>query len=46
MTSDIDQYRIGSEPYYEAQGNEIALYEAAYAARSIFDFTVESASSR
>ena len=32
MTSDIDQYRIGSEPYYEAQGNEIALYEAAYAA--------------
>lgn len=24
------QYRIAHEPYYQAQGNEIALYEAAY----------------
>jgi len=32
MMSAIDQYRIGSEPYYQAQGKEIALYEAAYAA--------------
>ncbi|MBK8017193.1 MAG: CbbQ/NirQ/NorQ/GpvN family protein [Betaproteobacteria bacterium] len=29
----IDQYRLASEPYYRAVGNEIALYEAAYAAR-------------
>jgi nitric oxide reductase NorQ protein len=30
---DINQYRIGDEPFYEPQGNEVALYEAAYAAR-------------
>ncbi len=30
---DIDQYRIGEEPFYEAQGDEVALYEAAYAER-------------
>jgi len=30
---DIKQYRISDEPYYQAQTNEIALYEAAYAAR-------------
>lgn len=29
----IDQYRIDKEPYYRAIGNEIELYEAAYAAR-------------
>lgn len=29
----IDQYRIADEPYYRAVGNEIELYEAAYAAR-------------
>jgi nitric oxide reductase NorQ protein len=29
----INQYRLNTEPYYQAQGNEIALYEAAYAAR-------------
>ena len=31
--SGIDQYRIAHEPYYRATGDEIALYEAAYAAR-------------
>jgi len=30
---DISQYKIEQAPFYEAQGNEIALYEAAYAAR-------------
>ncbi len=30
---DISQYKINEEPFYEAQGNEIALYEAAYSAR-------------
>jgi nitric oxide reductase NorQ protein len=29
----IDQYRIQDEPYYRPAGDEIALYEAAYAAR-------------
>jgi nitric oxide reductase NorQ protein len=29
----IDQYRIPSEPYYRATGDEVALYEAAYAVR-------------
>jgi nitric oxide reductase NorQ protein len=29
----IDQYRIRKEPYYEAVGNEITMYEAAYGAR-------------
>lgn len=28
--SDIDQYKIDSEPYYQAVGDEITLYEAAY----------------
>ncbi len=27
---DISQYKIEAEPYYNAQGNEVALYEAAY----------------
>jgi len=30
---DVDQYRITEEPYYRAVGNEIEMYEAAYAAR-------------
>ena len=30
---DIEQYKIGTEPYYEAMGNEVALYEAAYKSR-------------
>ncbi|MCU0869909.1 MAG: CbbQ/NirQ/NorQ/GpvN family protein [Burkholderiales bacterium] len=29
----IDQYRIATQPYYRAGGDEIALFEAAYAAR-------------
>ncbi|MDQ6975728.1 MAG: CbbQ/NirQ/NorQ/GpvN family protein [Mariprofundaceae bacterium] len=33
MTTNIDQYNIHQEPFYHAQGDEIALYEAAYAAR-------------
>jgi len=31
--SDQDQYNINEEPFYQAQGEEVALYEAAYAAR-------------
>ena len=30
---DINQYRIQQEPFYQPTGNEVALYEAAYAAR-------------
>ena len=30
---DIEQYKIGREPFYQPQGEEVALYEAAYAAR-------------
>ena len=30
---DIKQYLIKHEPYYQTQGNELALYQAAYAAR-------------
>jgi len=30
---DISQYKIQKEPYYEAVGDEIALYQAAYDAR-------------
>ncbi len=30
---DIKQYLINDEPYYEAQGEEVALYEAAYKGR-------------
>ena len=30
---DIKQHLIRDEPYYQAQGNEIVLYQAAYAAR-------------
>ncbi len=28
--TDIDQYRISEEPFYKAQGEEVALYGAAY----------------
>jgi len=28
-----DQYKVGKEPFYQAQGDEVMLYEAAYAAR-------------
>ncbi len=33
MAKDTDQYRISTEPFYQPQHNEIALYEAAYTAR-------------
>jgi len=33
MSLDIDQYLIKEEPFYQAQGEEVALYEAAYAER-------------
>jgi len=29
----IEQYKIHRQPYYQAQGDEVVLYEAAYAAR-------------
>lgn len=29
----IDQYKIKTEPYYEAVGDEVSLFEAAYSAR-------------
>ena len=32
-TANIEQYRIAKEPFYQPQGDEVALYEAAYAAR-------------
>ena len=31
--TDKTQYLVKQEPFYQAQGNEVALYEAAYAAR-------------
>lgn len=31
--SDIDQYRITKEPFYQSISNEVELYEAAYAER-------------
>ena len=33
MITDIDQYKIETEPFYQAVGDEVALYEAAYAER-------------
>ena len=33
QTFDIDQYRIKDEPYYQPQGNEVELYQAAYRSR-------------
>jgi nitric oxide reductase NorQ protein len=30
---DIQQYQINKEPFYQPTGNEVTLYEAAYAAR-------------
>jgi nitric oxide reductase NorQ protein len=31
--SEIEQYKIHNEPFYQAQGNEVELYEAAYKSR-------------
>ncbi|BAQ70577.1 ATPase AAA [Rhodovulum sulfidophilum] len=33
MTDMLDQYRVADEPYYRPVADEVALYEAAYAAR-------------
>ncbi|MES9844326.1 MAG: CbbQ/NirQ/NorQ/GpvN family protein [Candidatus Sedimenticola sp. PURPLELP] len=33
MSLDTDQYLITEEPFYQAQGDEVALYEAAYEER-------------
>ena len=33
MSVDIEQYKITEEPFYEAQADEVALYEAAYESR-------------
>src|SRR3990172_4499383 len=33
MDKVIEQYRIGSEPYYRSVGDEVQLFEAAYAVR-------------
>lgn len=33
VSVDPNQYIVKHEPYYEAVGDEIALYEAAYSAR-------------
>ncbi|MBU2478867.1 MAG: CbbQ/NirQ/NorQ/GpvN family protein, partial [Gammaproteobacteria bacterium] len=33
MSDIIEQYRINSEPYYQAVGDEVELYEAAYSVR-------------
>jgi len=33
MSTDKQQYMIGEEPFYQAQGDEVELYAAAYAAR-------------
>jgi nitric oxide reductase NorQ protein len=30
---DVEQYKIGEEPFYQPQADEVELYEAAYAAR-------------
>lgn len=31
--NNMDQYKVHTEPFYQAQGDEVALYEAAYNAR-------------
>jgi len=33
MSTNLEQYLVKNEPYYEAVGNEIELYEAAYSVR-------------
>jgi nitric oxide reductase NorQ protein len=33
MTDNSEQYRVRKEPFYKQVGNEVALYEAAYARR-------------
>lgn len=31
--TDLTQYQVNTEPFYQSQGDEIAIYEAAYASR-------------
>jgi nitric oxide reductase NorQ protein len=31
--TDIAQYKVSAEPFYQAQGDEVSIYEAAYASR-------------
>ena len=31
--TNIEQYKVHKEPFYQAQGDEVTLYEAAYKAR-------------
>jgi nitric oxide reductase NorQ protein len=33
MSINLEQYLVKNEPYYEAVGNEVELYEAAYGVR-------------
>ena len=33
MSTNIEQYKVAKEPFYKLVGNEVELYEAAYAAR-------------
>jgi len=33
VVTDITQYKIQAEPFYQAQGDEISIYQAAYASR-------------
>ena len=33
MSIDIEQYKVRTEPFYQPQGNEVSLYEAAYRRR-------------
>ena len=33
MSHDTDQYRVKEKPYYHTVADEVALYQAAYAAR-------------
>jgi len=33
MSNELDDYRIGNQPYYRASRNEVRLFEAAYALR-------------
>ncbi|MCV6636707.1 CbbQ/NirQ/NorQ/GpvN family protein [Candidatus Albibeggiatoa sp. nov. NOAA] len=31
--TDISQYKVSAEPFYQAQGDEVSIYEAAYSSR-------------
>ena len=42
MSTDKEQYKVHVEPFYQAQGEEVALYEAAYAAVDLLEATPPS----